>query len=67
MRKCGPVAALPLSFVLGLVEDSGPLTSDELHALWSGAPATLDDSLTVLRDDGVIACTDGLWWRRECI
>lgn len=41
-----------------------PSTTAELRMHWRKAFAVLDQILTRLREDGVIACTNGVWWRR---
>lgn len=41
-----------------------PSSTAELQARWSKAPVELDYLLIVLRDEGAIAYTNGVWWRR---
>lgn len=41
-----------------------PSTTAQLQAQWSKAPIELDYLLIVLRDEGAIAYTNGVWWRR---
>ena len=44
-----------------------PQTTHELVARLSAPPQAIAESLRVLRDEGAIACTNGVWWRRETV
>lgn len=42
-----------------------PRSVAAVHAWWRGAPGALTEILKTLQAEGAIACTNGIYWRRN--